>query len=63
MAKLTFPMDSIASAHRLPYNVDTDFAGVSICVFVPTVATAHPTSRSRIYPLATGEARLTGLNE
>lgn len=42
MANVTFPMSSVAAAHRLPYNVDADFAGVSICVFVPLVATAHP---------------------
>lgn len=42
MANVTFPMGAVASAHRLPYNMDTDFAGVSISVFVPTVATAHP---------------------
>lgn len=42
MANVTFPMGSLASAHRLPYNVDTDFAGVSIVVLVPLVATAHP---------------------
>ncbi len=42
MANVTFPMGSLASAHRLPYNIDTDFAGVSISVFVPTMATAHP---------------------
>ena len=42
MANVTFPMGSLASAHRLPYNIDTDFAGVSISVFVPAVATANP---------------------
>ncbi|MSP95894.1 MAG: tripartite tricarboxylate transporter substrate binding protein [Betaproteobacteria bacterium] len=42
MANLTFPMGALASAHRLPYNIDTDFAGVSISVFVPTMVTAHP---------------------
>ncbi len=41
---VTFPMASVALgfANRLPYNIDTDFAGVSIAVFVPLVITAHP---------------------
>jgi tripartite-type tricarboxylate transporter receptor subunit TctC len=41
---VTFPMASVAAqiAGRAPYNVDTDFAGVSIAVFVPLVITAHP---------------------
>ena len=47
MANVTFPMGSLASAHRLPYNVDTDFAGVSIVVFVPLVATANPNVPAR----------------
>jgi tripartite-type tricarboxylate transporter receptor subunit TctC len=39
---VTFPMASVAAqlGGRSPYNVDTDFAGVSIAVFVPLVITA-----------------------
>src|SRR4051812_17078114 len=41
---ITFPMASVAAqvANRATYNVDSDFAGVSIAVFVPLVITAHP---------------------
>jgi len=41
---VTFPMASVAAqfANRAPYNIDTDFAGVSIAVFVPLVITANP---------------------
>jgi tripartite-type tricarboxylate transporter receptor subunit TctC len=41
---VTFPMASAAAqiAGRPLYNVDTDFAGVSIAVFVPLVITANP---------------------
>jgi len=44
MHNVTFPMASVALAlaNRLPYNVETDFAGISIAVFVPLVLTAHP---------------------
>ena len=44
MHNVTFPMASVALAfaNRAPYNVDTDFAGISIAVFVPLVITAHP---------------------
>jgi tripartite-type tricarboxylate transporter receptor subunit TctC len=44
MHNITFPVASVAAAlqNRSPYNVDTDFAGVSIAVFVPFVFTAHP---------------------
>src|SRR5207247_3621931 len=44
MHNVTFPMASVALAlaNRLPYNVETDFAGISIAVFVPLVITAHP---------------------
>jgi tripartite-type tricarboxylate transporter receptor subunit TctC len=44
MHNVTFPMASVALAlaNRLPYNVDTDFAGISIAVYVPLVMTAHP---------------------
>jgi len=41
---ITFPLASVAAAtaNRATYNVDTDFAGVSIAVSVPFVWTAHP---------------------
>ena len=41
---VTFPMASVAAAlqNRAMYNVEGDFAGVSIAVFVPLVITAHP---------------------
>ena len=44
MHNITFPLASVALglAGRLPYNVDTDFAGISIAVNVPLVITAHP---------------------
>jgi tripartite-type tricarboxylate transporter receptor subunit TctC len=44
MHNVTFPLASVALglANRLPYNVDTDFAGISIAVNVPLVITAHP---------------------
>jgi len=44
MHNVTFPMASVAAqlANRSPYNIDTDFAGVSIAVYVPLVITAHP---------------------
>jgi tripartite-type tricarboxylate transporter receptor subunit TctC len=44
MHNITFPLasTSLAFAGRLPYNLDTDFAGVSIVVNVPLVLTAHP---------------------
>ena len=44
MHNITFPVASVAYAlqNRSPYNVDTDFAGVSIAVYVPFVLTAHP---------------------
>lgn len=44
MHNVTFPLASVSLAlqNRLPYNIDTDFAGVSIAVFVPLVITAHP---------------------
>jgi len=47
MANVTFPMGSLASAHRLPYDIEKDFAGVSISVFVPLVATAHPSTPAK----------------
>src|SRR5258706_7294390 len=44
MHNVTFPMASVAAqfAGRATYNVDTDFAGVSIAVYVHVVITAHP---------------------
>src|SRR5688500_11128534 len=41
---ITFPIASVAAAlaNRSTYNVDSDFAGVSIAVYVPFVWTAHP---------------------
>ena len=44
MHNVTFPLASVSAAlqNRLPYNVDTDFAGISIAVNVPLVITAHP---------------------
>ena len=43
---ITFPMASVAlaQAKRSPYNVDTDFAGVSIAANVPLVMTVNPTA-------------------
>ena len=44
MHNLSFPLASVAQtlANRSPFNVDTDFAGVSIAVYVPFVWTANP---------------------
>jgi tripartite-type tricarboxylate transporter receptor subunit TctC len=44
MHNITFPLasTSLALAGRLPYSLDTDFAGVSIVVNVPLVLTASP---------------------
>ncbi|MGA8514443.1 MAG: tripartite tricarboxylate transporter substrate-binding protein [Burkholderiaceae bacterium] len=44
MHNLTFPLASVAQtlAKTSPFNVDTDFAGISIAVYVPFVWTAHP---------------------
>jgi tripartite-type tricarboxylate transporter receptor subunit TctC len=44
MHNITFPMASIAlaQANRAPYSIDSDFAGISIAVYVPLVMTAHP---------------------
>ncbi len=49
MHNVTFPMASAAAqiANRPLYNVDADFAGISIAVFVPLVITASPTIPSR----------------
>jgi tripartite-type tricarboxylate transporter receptor subunit TctC len=44
MHNITFPLSSVAQtlAKRSPFNPDTDFAGVSIAVYVPFVLTANP---------------------
>jgi tripartite-type tricarboxylate transporter receptor subunit TctC len=44
MHNITFPLSSVAlaQANRAPYNVDTDFAGISIAANVPLVITAPP---------------------
>jgi tripartite-type tricarboxylate transporter receptor subunit TctC len=44
MHNVTFPLASVAAAfgNRATYNVDGDFAGISIAVYVPLVITAHP---------------------
>jgi tripartite-type tricarboxylate transporter receptor subunit TctC len=44
MHNLTFPLSSVAQvlAKRSPFNPETDFAGVSIAVYVPFVWTANP---------------------
>lgn len=44
MHNITFPVSSVAQtlAKRSPFNAETDFAGVSIAVYVPFVLTAHP---------------------
>lgn len=44
MHNITFPLASaaLAMANRLPYNIDTDFAGVGVSVNVPFIFTAHP---------------------
>jgi tripartite-type tricarboxylate transporter receptor subunit TctC len=45
MHNLSFPLAAVARAlaNRLPFNVDTDFAGVSIAIYVPFIWTASPT--------------------
>ena len=44
MHNITFPLSSVAQAlaKRLPFDAETDFAGVSIAVYVPFVITSHP---------------------
>jgi tripartite-type tricarboxylate transporter receptor subunit TctC len=44
MHNISFPLSSVAQAlaKTSPFNVETDFAGVSIAVYVPFVLTAHP---------------------
>ena len=45
MHNLSFPLAAVAQAlaNRAPFNVDTDFAGVSIAVYVPFIWTSSPT--------------------
>src|SRR4051812_491872 len=49
MHNVTFPMASVAAqlGGRASYDVDKDFAGVSIAVYVPLVITAHPSIPSK----------------
>ena len=44
MHNLSFPLAAVAQAlaNRAPFNIDTDFAGVSIAVYVPFIWTANP---------------------
>ena len=44
MHNISFPLSSVAQAlaNRSPFNAETDFAGISIAVYVPFVFTAHP---------------------
>lgn len=44
MHNITFPVSSVVFAlqNRSPYNVDTDFASVSIALNVPFVLTSNP---------------------
>jgi hypothetical protein len=44
MHNLTFPLSAVAQAlaKTSPFNVETDFAGVSIAVYVPFILTAMP---------------------
>jgi tripartite-type tricarboxylate transporter receptor subunit TctC len=44
MHNLSFPLAAVAQAlaNRSPFNVDTDFAGVSIAVYVPFIWTSSP---------------------
>lgn len=44
MHNISFPLSSVAQtlAGRSPFNAETDFAGVSIAVYVPYVLTAYP---------------------
>ena len=44
MHNLTFPLSSVAQTlnKRSPFNVDTDFSGISIAVYVPFILTANP---------------------
>jgi len=49
MHNITFPLASVAlaQANRAPYNIDTDFAGISIAANVPLVITSPPSVPAR----------------
>lgn len=49
MHNLTFPLSAVAQtlAKTSPFNAETDFAGVSIAVYVPFVLTANPSVPSK----------------
>ena len=49
MHNISFPLSSVAQAlaNRSPFNAETDFAGISIAVYVPFVLTAHPSVPAR----------------
>ena len=49
MHNITFPLSSVAQtlANCSPFNAETDFAGVSIAVYVPFVLTANPSVPSK----------------
>lgn len=44
MHNISFPLSSVAQtlSNRSPFNVETDFAGISIAVYVPFMLTANP---------------------
>lgn len=49
MHNITFPLSSVAQtlARRSPFNPDTDFAAVSVAVYVPLILTAPPSVPAR----------------
>ncbi|MEP7301459.1 MAG: tripartite tricarboxylate transporter substrate binding protein [Caldimonas sp.] len=49
MHNVAFPMASVvaAQANRALFNIETDFAGVSIVVYVPFVILAHPSVEAK----------------
>lgn len=49
MHNITFPLSSVAQAlaNRSPFNAETDFAGISIAVYVPFMLTANPAVPAR----------------
>jgi tripartite-type tricarboxylate transporter receptor subunit TctC len=52
MHNISFPLSSAAQAlaKTSPFNVDTDFAGISIAVYLPFVWTAHPNVPAKDLP-------------
>jgi tripartite-type tricarboxylate transporter receptor subunit TctC len=56
---VTFPIASVAAAlaNRATYNADTDFAGVSIAVYVPFVWTANPATPGKDLKDAMGHVK------